>query len=543
MPGFSIHCSFAPITAELRRKLDSSAGLSCFNDRTRVKSIYQSDSIYCRFAGYEHYPLLTIDLDDYLICLEGYVYNRSREALRNELPDMAEAVFDEGEDCRNRVADWLKEASGEFLVLLIRKSDSSVVLVADILGQLPVFYYRNEHGLLLGRDLKFVVTAGDCREFNRDAIAQYLRCNIITGNVTIYDGVRMLPPAGMARFSPPTNAISIEQLHRWPFSEMVDPDSAPESIATTLHDVYLQAATDRLRTPESLKPVVAISGGLDSRAALAALLKIDAGTRSYSCLNSQKSNTADYYGGQKLSEHLGADWRGLHVNEASLRNILEIVYNQCGTTSTVMAGGYGYDLVRDSFGPDSMLVTGDGGFLVRRPIPPPRPLRSPDDFLELAIEKLTVFDNADIAGLLRLDADRIDRIMVDNFETLPQENLDDKYSQFMFVDRPRWLVMPGQDRTRFHMWMIAPLWDNEFYRTVLKVPGQYKADYRLYAEFLRQIDPRSLEVEYANIGARLGSTKARLIGSIKSFVGPRLRLFRAVKRLADRNMYKPYVHP
>ena len=276
---------------------------------------------------------------------------------------------------------------------------------------------------------------------------------------------------------------------------------------------------------------------------MAALTATVGQAETYTCLNSTKVNLADYDLGRRLAEHLGARWQGFELGGATPQKLLEIIYNQCGATSSVMAHGYGYDLLRDAYGGACLLITGDGGYLVKRSMTPPKPMHSLEDLIQMTVTKSVIYDHHQLAGLLRASPTDVAESVHVGFSEYPEPELASKFSHFMIVDRPRRLVTPGQDRTRFHFWMTAPLLDTEFFRTALRVPGRYKDNYQLYTEFLRQLDERSLEIPYANIGAMLGSPKAALIGRIKSIIAPRLKLFRAVKRLGLAKRNKPYHHP
>lgn len=543
MPGINIHYSTGRVTEGSRRRFQRAAELSCFESRLQVVDIYAGPTTYCSFTDFEHYPHTQYETDDYLILVEGSIYNLRDELLKPLLLELAPGVLSGSPDYRQRLREALSRFSGEFVLLFIEKKSGALAVVSDILGQLPLFHTSTAEGIFISRDLKFVLAASGRKDFDRQALAQHLHIGIIIGEKTLFRDVSMVPQAAVVRCVPGARNITPEIVHRWDFSTMEEPHLDHRELACELKRVYLEALQDRLRALADVEPLLALSGGLDSRAALAGLMSLRGKAEAYTCLNGLRANRIDFVLGRRVAEHLGARWQGHKLDWGQPEALMEIVYNQCGTTSTVMVHGYGYDSLRAEYGNARMLVTGDGGFLVRRPLAPPKPIETPEDFLAMTVNKLIVCDQDRLAGLLRTTPEAVREACLDGISEYEDSRWRERYSYFMFVDRPRRYVMTGQDRSRYHFWVVAPLWDRKFFETVLRTPGYYKSNYELYAELLRELDERTLDVPYANIRARLGSRKAALIGRIKRLASSRPPLFRAAKRLALRGHYRPYRYP
>ncbi|MCK4856505.1 MAG: hypothetical protein KAT58_00895 [candidate division Zixibacteria bacterium] len=543
MPGINLYCTYDNIGKEKWRSLEESASLLRVNDRYSVDSIYRDNHSALFFAAYSQYPRSLIEDDKNLIFVEGCVYNKPPQLLEHELRALASTVMSQSDDAQAELRNWLLGSSGEFVLVFINKASAELAIVTDVLGQLPLSLLTQNDCLYLSRELKFIVAAADQRAFDRHALAEFLTCSFPIGEHTIIKDVQSLPQACLLRVSPSKRKMTLTQLHCWNPGTNIDDSVGLDEYAKKLVDLYVRGTRDSFDRLKGLRPVLGLSGGLDSRAALAALSRLETPFVAETGLSHEKLNTADYEVAQQVAKVYGCNWRGYLLGPAQLFDMLHIVFTQTGTTSIVMAGGLnGFRMLVEEFDHDNVFVTGDGGFLMRRSLRPPRPLKTIEAVRKSTIGAIILFNLPTISKLLRLKEQDVLDAFCASISSYPQSDLDGKYSHFQFVDRPRRLVMEGSDRTRFFYWLVAPLWNTEFFKTIMQIPDQYKSSFKLYARFLKHLDEKSLSVPYANIGARLGSPKATLYGWAKNLVAKNHTLYQTARRVLFRKQMSTCSH-
>lgn len=544
MPGLSLHYSPKPVGADKKRQLLQAAETMLLDNRYQVSDIYSSQHLTLFFTAYAQYPRQIFEPDNFLILVEGHVYSQATDLLEQELGDLAQVLSDGGENRFEDVARWQWDADGEFIVLIIDKRNDAFSLFNDSQAFLPLFQSSDGTGFYLSRERKFVVEASQRRSIDRTALAESLAYNLNIGNRTLSEGVTQVHSCSLFYRDEKSEGVKEKILNEWNWSEWVDPGPKIGEYAQSLVDTYLSATRRRLAATGDLKTVLALSGGLDSRAALAALRSLNADFSAETCIGNEKINAVDADVARKLVEVLTCDWRLYELPPVQLSDVLRIVRSQEGSTDAVMAGGYhGYNRIRGEFGDAGVLVTGDGGYLMRRPVEPPARLQSVEDLCDDTMGRVILFDAEIVERLLRMPSGKLRQLAIESLLSYPESDLKAKYARFSFIDRPCHYVKSGMDRTRFQFWLYAPLFATDMVKLIRCVPGNYKAGYELYQEFLKRLDPASLKVAYANIGSRLGSKRAELVKLVKSFVTSRPRLYRMALRLHSRQQLKGYANP
>jgi hypothetical protein len=118
MPGISLYCSFEKIYESEEKKLSYASELMRINDRYRMIDLYQSSHVNARFTAYCQYPRTLIDDDDYLIFIEGCIYNKSAKNIETELKNIAPTLFPKPDDkVYSNLSRWLLNSDGEYIVV------------------------------------------------------------------------------------------------------------------------------------------------------------------------------------------------------------------------------------------------------------------------------------------------------------------------------------------------------------------------------------------------------------------------------------------
>ncbi len=114
MPG--IHClySLSEISPELLKK--SHEGLM-FRDCYELSGVHKHKNCDITISNYPGYPFLLKQVAGYKITLEGIIYNQSNNWILNSLHSVCESYL-AGEDYINKIADFIENCDGEYLVAI-----------------------------------------------------------------------------------------------------------------------------------------------------------------------------------------------------------------------------------------------------------------------------------------------------------------------------------------------------------------------------------------------------------------------------------------
>lgn len=206
-----------------------------------------------------------------VLVFNGEIYNHIE--LRTEL-ESAGFTFRGGSDSEvllYALVHWgeaaLARLNGMWAFALWDPHDRHLLLARDRFGVKPLYYREGENGFAFASEPKALLHLfPEHRRPNRDVLLDFLVNNsLYTGHNAFYDGIRMLPPAHLARIS--EQGTSIERY--WNYPEAEEPDcSAGQAIDE--FDALLSDAV-RLRLRSDVPVGLTLSGGLDSTAILAAV--------------------------------------------------------------------------------------------------------------------------------------------------------------------------------------------------------------------------------------------------------------------------------
>jgi asparagine synthase (glutamine-hydrolysing) len=140
------------------------------------------------------------------IVFNGEIYNFP--ALREELErrghrftthtdteTIVHAYEEYGEDCVSRL-------NGMFAFAVWDRREQTLFLARDHLGIKPLYYFVDEQGLLFGSELKALLANRHVpRRIDLQALDAYLTFEYVPAPLTIFDGVRKLPPGHTLRWA------------------------------------------------------------------------------------------------------------------------------------------------------------------------------------------------------------------------------------------------------------------------------------------------------------------------------------------------------
>lgn len=501
MPGLSLIRADGEIDDHaLDRGLDD----VCFFDGYTCRELHRTADTALVATGYEEYPVHVVETDDAVVALEGHLYGiRNRdEALRTVSSWVTSGRTD-------RLAAWLDERDGDFLLVVIDRASGEIHLANDALGRLPTYRASRDGTTVVSREIAFVrtVLANQGRESALDplGVAQTLLFGYQLGTRTLFDGIERLPPGTIGHVDQRGDA-EVNQVNGFDFERKTHRRRSRQTNASRLKALFLDACHNRAGVGGP--NVVALSGGFDSRTVAAgyrhAGIPFTAATYQ---LDGQQ--TADVRLAAEVADALDVEWTRYDVTGGP----------QHRATLLAIKQGLNYlyvdflldflEQLRDTHGPLT-LVTGDGGDKALPDLTPGRPLGTFDDLIEYTLAQNAVFSAADAAAIAGVERHRLLESVRDRFRGYPEVAHEAAYVHFLVRERGINWLNEGEDRNRYFGWSVSPFYSVPFFRYAMNCPDEQKRANRLYHEFLGKLSSDLLDVEYADFGAAPTSIEYRV---------------------------------
>ena len=181
---------------------ESSSGVSLAHRRLSILDLSE--------AG--HQPMLS-HCGRYVVVFNGEIYNH--QVIRQELGSQGEAHSANGwrgnsdtETLLAAIVCWglektLDKAVGMFAFALWDRAEKGLYLARDRIGEKPLYYGLQKGTLLFASELKAIrAYPGFQGEVDRDALALFLRHNVIPAPRSIYRDIYKLPPGTLLKVMP-----------------------------------------------------------------------------------------------------------------------------------------------------------------------------------------------------------------------------------------------------------------------------------------------------------------------------------------------------
>jgi asparagine synthase (glutamine-hydrolysing) len=242
--------------------------------RTRVGLGHRRLSIIDLAGGRQ--PLANED-ETVWIVFNGEIYNHV--ALRKELLARGHQfrTHSDTEAIVHAYEEWGPECArrlrGMFAFAIWDERAQRLLLVRDRLGIKPLYYAQLAGDIVFGSEIKSLLTvpavdgAGD-----DDALAAYLALRYVPAPLTMFRGVKKLPPASLLVWQ--NGRISIDRY--WDLAEVPTTDAAPPTEAEAAAELRERIDhVTKLRLMSEVPVGAFLSGGLDSTMITAAMLKAE----------------------------------------------------------------------------------------------------------------------------------------------------------------------------------------------------------------------------------------------------------------------------
>ncbi len=448
------------------------------------KTVLFSKNVVIESLAHPSYPVQVIEDDKFLIIVEGRIYEAEtvyRDRIKTVAADFEAADF-------SGVSDFIASCNGEYLILILNKKTEDFIIFNDYLGRLP-FYYRTEGGGM-SREISSLCLLKE-EKVSPEHVAEYLLFGYNLDDRTLYSNIRSLQSASMICFR--QGRMRVEQLVCENFEDVDQSLTDLKAIGKNLAQKFIEAV-DRRR--ELKGNILSLSGGLDSRAVLAALNRLGVDYTSVTYVDKKGSADADLEVVKELHRFVKGKPVVLELSEDDRSNQEKLIALKRGMNYSGMGFILEYFEKLVPFGTN--FYTGDGGDKVLPDLTPLRKIFSEKDFLSYVFRMNKVFSLSEVEKLTGVDRGVILKNILQVFDSYPEKTYAAKYQRFLIKERGRKWLFEGEDRNRYFLNQQAPFYDLDFYKYAMKVPLRYKANYALFAEFLECLDAEIAVVKNAN---------------------------------------------
>jgi asparagine synthase (glutamine-hydrolysing) len=447
------------------------------------------------------------------------VYNRGKQPVFS--PDGAAAIVAEGMvypwgDDGEHPSGWIgkllesyaqkgdeafAQLNGSFSAVVFDRVGRKVSIVSDRFGTRPIYYWVQGGDFAFASEAKAILKHPlFIKKLNRVAISKFFRYGKLSvfGDDTWFQGVFSLPPATVLTF----DGERTRQSRYWDLSYSPDRGTSADAHAKRLAALLRDAMELRTSNP-GLRYSVALSGGLDSRAVLAAAgRRRSVGAYTFGIRGSHELAIASKVARAAGAEHLVCTFD----QETTARYAEQVVwlsdgFDVLGITFLLLADerlAGRFDVSIDGFALDLTL----GGSFLRKKIVEAKDAGSLEKILH---GRFAVFSEAEMNRLFTrplLDqmGDSAERSFHEIVSQARGDSIADRADYFALRTRVRNFTIMGHVLSRNYFEDAFPTLDNGFIDALTKVPAELRFQYVVYRKFLKTLDAKLSGIQYELTG-------------------------------------------
>jgi len=210
--------------------------------------------------------LKTLDKNEIDIKYEknGYIIF-SGEIFDENIPDPKRYIL---ELYKNGDFEKLKDINGSFIAAIYDEKNEKLILINDRFGSIKLFYYYDKNHLFFSPKVSTLMKLVENKKIRKDGLIDFLIFGFFLENKTFDENIFQLSPASILEIT--NNKMTVKKY--WMYQCDGDYDLRDKDALINELGTRFRKAVD-IRVKKKEKIIVQISGGLDSRAILAAALQ------------------------------------------------------------------------------------------------------------------------------------------------------------------------------------------------------------------------------------------------------------------------------
>ncbi len=463
-------------------------------------------------TAYADYPVRKVETEEFTLIIEGFIYE---PGVDQDLVTACKGVFQKGD--YNFLQEFVKNTDGEFIIACVEKQTGRLLVFNDYLGRLPFYYIQTDKDIVASREISFIVENYK-PVVSKIASAEFLLFGYPLGSRTLHQDCYRLMPGSSILFDAVTNKIERIQHVHLNFEQTDYGIRDVKQAANHLYDLFLEACKKRTQGQEDI--LLSLSGGLDSRAILAAFEKLGVDYSMATYKDQAKSAVPDIRVVEQLIKHSKKQFNWIELQEPEERQEQNLFRIKQGLNYLGMS--FILDYFEKIQKPGLQFWTGDGGDKVLPDLRPLRMVYSKKDLLNYILNKNKIYNINEVSEICEIDKKELIDHLHNHIESYPERSLVGKYMHFSMMERGFKWLFEGEDRNRYYFPGITPFYSIPFFQYAMRIPIHLKKDFKLFKEFLNLLSPEIAALPNANWGFSVNETqKIRWIYTkqgIKSFL-------------------------
>ncbi|MHC1756373.1 MAG: asparagine synthase-related protein [Methanosarcina sp.] len=162
----------------------------------------------------------------------------------------------------------IKNLNGYFIAAIHDSDEEKLTILNDRYGLIKLFYYHDYSSFYFSPKVKNLLFLNTDKLLQKDSMIDYFTIGYLPGDKTFFREIQQLPAGSILEYS--KNELTITKYWNYEYSYNYDLRSKDELI-DELGFLWQKAVEKRINKSEKI--LIPLSGGLDSRAILAAALK------------------------------------------------------------------------------------------------------------------------------------------------------------------------------------------------------------------------------------------------------------------------------
>lgn len=253
-------------------------------------------------------PAFHVDADGSVSLLAGEpLLNTNEHELRQSRAEHLKLLHE-----KLKQDDWglLKHAAGTFCAVHYQPLTGKLFLISDKLGIRPLYYWENEKSVVFATALRILESLDEIpKEMDLRGVTEMTALGYPLGSRTAYANISLLKAAEMIEVS--EKQIARRQYWRW---DEIEPAKESETeLLAGAYKLFMRGVARR--NAQDKRTIAYLSGGLDSRCAVAALRELDVEVHSF---NFALAGTQDYVFGNEYAAQAGTLHEALPKEQGNL---------------------------------------------------------------------------------------------------------------------------------------------------------------------------------------------------------------------------------
>ncbi len=468
-----------------------------------IQTLLDKPNQQLHFTAYPHYPHTLIDHPDYLIFLEGKVYNLNQTELKSSLIQLVGHYFEKAKNKFQTLEEWAMQQDGEYLLFAWHKKTAHWFCCNDPLGRLPLYYGQQKDRLVFSREIGLCQTWLACQETDSFQIALQLLFGYTLGQHSPYKNIYTLAPASVL-YSNDT-IFQVKNYYQWNFEANHTP-SLTEAAQRT--GDFLLTATQQRYQPNH-QHLLGLSGGLDSRLVAGGLAHLKLPFKAVTMDNHAEIYKKELPLAGQLAQALAIkqNWELIRLAPPKEEDFQALWRLKKGLNYFGMA--FILPLFHKFYPQYQQYWTGDGGDKLFPDIRPFRPLLNQKDLIHYILKYHAVLPLSIVAKLSQIPQKLLMVYLHEHLDNYPEKTLSTKYIRFQIMERAVKWLFEGEDRNRAYFWSVTPLYSLPLFQYAMQLSPDLKKNYQLFHALLDQINPVLSQIPNANWGFPMEEVQKR----------------------------------